>query len=1229
MSAWSLPSIDALWYAAFAMIPMAALVLLLGAVLRLRPATRHALWCTVLLMLVALPFLPSAPTMLVLTPVETSSSGPAGGMPSREASSATPAADKASLEEEYSTERRQATKASNSRRPKGRNRSGQRGEANVARSESVTPIPLAQAPDSVGPLATSGVQSFRVSTAKESSNSTLEQPKPQDPRALSLSSVLAPTNSFDWAEVEKRTRPLIVYVATHPLAGRTHPISVPRRRSAKNTESDRKDTVTLAGGLTESLPISGGRRHAHAIGNGTWATVAEAEQEARESSRNSSGVPIVSGDDGASVSSKPTPEAGSVSGSVSESPTLRTWLLGVQRIRSAVLSLPPIPKEIWGGGIAVFVFLGMVRMLLFRLRLRESISASHAVQRMVRRAAEAMGLRYVPEVRMIRARVSPMIWCGRNSRLLLPAELWSQLDEISRNAVVLHELAHLKRRDHWVRRVEILIGWVYWWNPLVLWIRRRLEEEADASCDAWVTWLEPRARGAYARALLRTHQFMNAQAVAVPPAGIGMINGRAKRFARRLTMVMTQNGKPGLSLPGAALMCVLALAGWFGTPARSCEPEATKAKAAKAAKCDSPDCKHCSGRCDCKKSGDCCGKCAHAKTPVVLAVPPAPPASPAPCSPAAPPSPGSAAMPPMPPMPAMPAMAPRAAAGPVPVAQPGMPYWTTAPGSAVGPAPTFWSMSAPGAPSAVAPGHSASSFEDHMRSRRAPRAVAVGMDKEDARKSHKSREKREEAKQRSKVRTEAVVADAERMAKEAARHGKEIAAEARRWAEQAQVEAAEVQRLVQREVHKAMSEGGAADLLHDQLRRQVEGRREAAESHLGHLEAQLDELRAQLDELGRAIETHRATPQPPPSPRAPRPDRERMRERLRELTAQRDSGEIVVRKYDLPEGKLKDLTELMIRNDVPVRVRPVEGGLEVHGTPRQHRIMAAFVRLIHPDGESRGEAEGSNEFDLDLELALADVAKDVEPDFDIDFAFDVNVDVDLDDDADEDDESDDDADEDEDEEEDEDEDENEADEDEHRGDAESLWGKLAMQLVQNLPVVAEYAKNAANGDVENLIGQVAAASDPANGDTARHQKGLTDLAKSLGAQARVCERQIRALETEIRNLEKQIRLIEREAERADREADKANEGVRDDADESERTEAQRRNEEWIARGNEARDRVNPILEQIDELNRKIDSLRESADALHNAAGSLPVTAPCGTDEQFEASGLTDSARGAK
>jgi prefoldin subunit 5 len=165
--------------------------------------------------------------------------------------------------------------------------------------------------------------------------------------------------------------------------------------------------------------------------------------------------------------------------------------------------------------------------------------------------------------------------------LVLPVELWDELDVVGRRAVIHHELAHLKRRDHWVCWAELIAMAIYWWNPLVWWVRRRIREEADLCCDAWVTTLFPHGRRAYAQALLNTRRFISDSSSARPDVGLGAISSGARHFARRLTMVMTHRPTPSRTLPGIFLAATIAAAGFLAAPLVACPPEDEKEQAAK------------------------------------------------------------------------------------------------------------------------------------------------------------------------------------------------------------------------------------------------------------------------------------------------------------------------------------------------------------------------------------------------------------------------------------------------------------------------------------------------------------------------------------------------------------------------------------------------------------------------------------------------------------------------
>ena len=103
-------------------------------------------------------------------------------------------------------------------------------------------------------------------------------------------------------------------------------------------------------------------------------------------------------------------------------------------------------------------------------------------------------------------------------------------------AVLAHELAHWKRRDHWVRRLEAVVLGLYWWYPVAWWAHRRLEQAEEECCDAWVVWSLPAAASSYAEALVTTATFLSGHRNSLPLGASGA--GRTLPLKRRLNMIL-------------------------------------------------------------------------------------------------------------------------------------------------------------------------------------------------------------------------------------------------------------------------------------------------------------------------------------------------------------------------------------------------------------------------------------------------------------------------------------------------------------------------------------------------------------------------------------------------------------------------------------------------------------------------------------------------------------------
>jgi beta-lactamase regulating signal transducer with metallopeptidase domain/HEAT repeat protein len=129
-------------------------------------------------------------------------------------------------------------------------------------------------------------------------------------------------------------------------------------------------------------------------------------------------------------------------------------------------------------------------------------------------------------------RSMPMTWGLFHPRLLLPAEASTWTPE-ERRVVLLHELAHIRRRDVLAQFIARLACALHWFNPLVWLAARRMSLDCEQACDDAVL-LSGASASAYADQLLRiasTHSRNLSGAVAIAMA-------RPSKLERRLLAIL-------------------------------------------------------------------------------------------------------------------------------------------------------------------------------------------------------------------------------------------------------------------------------------------------------------------------------------------------------------------------------------------------------------------------------------------------------------------------------------------------------------------------------------------------------------------------------------------------------------------------------------------------------------------------------------------------------------------
>ena len=110
-----------------------------------------------------------------------------------------------------------------------------------------------------------------------------------------------------------------------------------------------------------------------------------------------------------------------------------------------------------------------------------------AILGVVSATARQLGLRAAPTTLASDSVACPMVWSwARRPFLLIPASLLASGPAVNWRGIILHELAHLRRRDHLACLAGELLFCLAPWNPLVWWAKRRQRNLADRACDTWV-----------------------------------------------------------------------------------------------------------------------------------------------------------------------------------------------------------------------------------------------------------------------------------------------------------------------------------------------------------------------------------------------------------------------------------------------------------------------------------------------------------------------------------------------------------------------------------------------------------------------------------------------------------------------------------------------------------------------------------------------------------------------
>lgn len=208
--------------------------------------------------------------------------------------------------------------------------------------------------------------------------------------------------------------------------------------------------------------------------------------------------------------------------------------------------------------VALFLLVRLAIGLVFSSRL---VRASQQIQepRVIARLAlqaHACGLMVAPKVAESDLISVPVTMGALRSTILLPTN-WREWDDAKLDAVMLHEVAHVARRDGLTQRLALVHRAIFWFSPLAWWLERHLADLAEQASDE-AALSRGVDRNDYARTLLGFFEALEAAPGRVWWQGVSM--AKAGQAERRVERILAWRGAVTMGLKKTFAIAIIAVA---------------------------------------------------------------------------------------------------------------------------------------------------------------------------------------------------------------------------------------------------------------------------------------------------------------------------------------------------------------------------------------------------------------------------------------------------------------------------------------------------------------------------------------------------------------------------------------------------------------------------------------------------------------------------------------------
>src|SRR5215470_3560027 len=164
--------------------------------------------------------------------------------------------------------------------------------------------------------------------------------------------------------------------------------------------------------------------------------------------------------------------------------TVQPVFTGTPLVKSLSTQIFPLMVQIWLAGVFFFTLRTAGGLIyLERLRRAASVSVAPALLAKCRELQARLGLQRVIKFCECRWLDAPAVIGYFRPVVLLPLRALTGLSEDQIEAVIAHELAHIRRLDAFVNLFQVVVESLLFFHPAVWWLNKRVRAERENCCD--------------------------------------------------------------------------------------------------------------------------------------------------------------------------------------------------------------------------------------------------------------------------------------------------------------------------------------------------------------------------------------------------------------------------------------------------------------------------------------------------------------------------------------------------------------------------------------------------------------------------------------------------------------------------------------------------------------------------------------------------------------------------